>query len=72
MWSTYEEVEEAIYTIKNWIDQNGTVPEDIIIKYKKMIMGSSYNFINYFYERLEHEVPEVLLLFLDGYIHKPK
>lgn len=72
MWSTYEEVEQAITTIKKWIDETGVIPDNMVMEYRKEITESSYNIINYFYERLEHEAPDALLLFLNGYMHKPK
>lgn len=66
-WTSIEEVEEGVQEIKGWVEEAGSLPDEVIRKYQNLIADANLYFINYFYNRLEHEVPEVLLLFINGY-----
>ncbi|MDD1672052.1 MAG: hypothetical protein LUO82_03510 [Methanomicrobiales archaeon] len=69
-WTSVEDVEEGVQEIKGWVEEAGSPPDEVIRKYQKLIAGADLYLIDYFYNRLEHEVPEVLFLFIDGYMNE--
>lgn len=69
-WTSVEEVEEGVQEIKKWMDEAGSPPDDVIRKYQKLIASADLYLIDYFYNRLEHEILEVLFLFIDGYVNE--